>query len=133
MSGRPEQEMARPISIRWSLLGSMSALIILLGGTIMATTFLGERYMVHALSRSLIAQTIDQTVERLQRFFDPVTASLLLLRSWGEAGLLEGEAEKLNRMLVPAMRPYSQISALLVADKRGREHMLQRTGDRWRS
>ena len=102
--------MARPVSIRWSLLGSMSVLLVFLGGTIMAATFLGERQVVRALSRSLITQTIDQTVARLQRFVDPVTANLLLLRSWGDAGLLAGEAETLNRLLVPALRPYPQLS-----------------------
>lgn len=125
--------MARPVSIRWSLLGSMSVLLVFLGGTIMAATFLGERHVVRALSRSLIAQTIDQTVARLQRFVDPVTANLLLLQSWGNAGLLAGEAETLNRLLVPAMRPYPQLSAFLVADRRGRQYMLQRIGDRWSS
>jgi serine phosphatase RsbU (regulator of sigma subunit) len=125
--------MARSVSIRWSLLASISILIVLLSGAILGTTVFGERRTVETLSRSLIAQTIDQTVERLQRFFDPVTAGLLLLRSWGEAGLLSADAETLNPMLVPLIRPYPQISALIVADQRGREYMLLRAGDEWRS
>lgn len=124
----------RSISIRWSLLGSMLTVLVLLSGAITATTVIGERQAVRALSRSLTARAIEQTTERLERFFDPVTASLRLLRSWAEAGLLDiAEAEALDRLLVPVMRPHPQVSALLVADERGRQHMLLRVADRWHS
>jgi serine phosphatase RsbU (regulator of sigma subunit) len=123
----------RAVSIRRSLLVRVSLLIVLLSGAILATMLAGERQAVHSLSRSLIAQSIEQTVERLQRFFDPVVAGLALLRSWGEAGLLEdGDPAALHRLLVPIMRPYPQISAVLMADERGREYMLLRHGEHWR-
>lgn len=125
--------MARSVSIRWSLLASIAILIVLLSGAILGTTVLGQRRSVETLSRSLIDLTNDQTIERLQRFFDPVTAGLLVLRSWGEAGLLSADAETLNPMLAPLIRPYPQISALLVADQRGREYMLLRARDHWHS
>ncbi|HZJ71781.1 MAG TPA: hypothetical protein VFF36_12685, partial [Planctomycetota bacterium] len=122
------------ISIRWSLLGSLLILLGLLSGAIAAVSALGERRTVQSLSRSITGQTIAQTIDRLERFVDPVTGSLVLLRSWGEAGLLDdSKPEALDRLLVPVMRPHSHISALLIGDERGRYHMLLRTGDRWRS
>ena len=126
--------MARSVSIRRSLLGSVAALIVLLGGTIMATTFFGERHAVRTLSRALIARTLEQTVERLHGFFDPVERGLLLLRAWIASGLVDpDDPTALNRVLVPLMRRYPQTSSLLVADGRGREHMLIQSDDRWRS
>src|SRR5215831_1437082 len=107
-------------------------LIALLSGTILGTTMLAQRDTARVMSRSLLSQTIDQTVERLHRFFDPVVPTLLLLRSWSEAGLLDTDAaDAMNRLLPPVMTPYPQISAILAADARGREHMLLHDGDRW--
>jgi serine phosphatase RsbU (regulator of sigma subunit) len=131
---RQDVAVKRPASIRRSLLASVAALIVLLGGTIMATTFLGERHVVRTLSRALIARSLEQTVERLHGFFDPVERGLLLLRAWIASDLVDPEdPTALNRLLVPLMRRYPQASSLLVADARGREHMLIRSDDRWRS
>src|SRR5262245_40941981 len=125
-------EPARSISIRWSLLGSMLALLALLSAAIAVTTVVGERRIVRPLSSSLTAQAIEQTSERLERFFDPVTSSLHLLRSWVESGLVDpDETDAVNRLLVPVMRPHPQISALLLSDERGHHHMLMHTGGRW--
>ena len=116
------------------MLASVGILIVLLGGAIMATTFLGERHTVRTLSRALIAQTLEQTVERLHGFFDPVERGLLLLRAWIASGLVDlDDPVAMNRVLLPLMRRNPQTSSLLVADGRGREHMLLRFGDRWRS
>ncbi len=123
----------RSVSIRWSLLGSMLALLVLLSGAIAAVSALGERRTVQTLSRGMTARTIEQTIDRLERFFEPVDSALLLLRSWGEAGLLDGPPEALERLLAPVLRPHAQLSALLIADERGRSHMLLRTPDRWQS
>lgn len=126
--------MPRSVSIRRSLLGSVAALIVLLGGAIMATTFFGERHAVRTLSRALIGRTLEQTVDRLHGFFDPVESGLLLLRAWIASGLVDpDDPAAMNRVLVPLLRRYPQASSLLVADGRGREHMLLRVGDRWRS
>lgn len=126
--------MARVLSIRRSLLGSVAALIVLLGGAIMVTTFFGERHTVRTLSRALIAQTLEQTTERLHGLFEPIERGLLLLRAWIASGLVDlDDPIALNRVLVPMMRRSPRVSSLLVADGRGREHMLLRTGDRWRS
>jgi serine phosphatase RsbU (regulator of sigma subunit) len=126
--------MDRSISIRRSLLGNLSLVIVLLSGTIMITTFIGAHQAVRKLSQAFIHQTIEQTEERLQRFFDPVVRGLLLARTWGVANLLDTDnPSALNGLLVPLMLQYPQISSLLVADSRGREHMVLHVGNTWKN
>lgn len=126
--------MTRSVSIRYSLLGNLSLVIVLLSGAVMATTFFGAQQAVRKLSQSFIHQTLEQTEERLQRFFDPVVRGLLLARTWGVAGLLDTDNPlALNGLLVPLMQQYPQVSSLLVADSRGREHMILRLGHLWKN
>lgn len=126
--------MTRSVSIRYSLLGNLSLVIVLLSGAVMATTFFGTRQVLRKLSQSFIHQTLEQTEERLQRFFEPVIRGLLLARAWGVAGLLDTDNPlALNGLLVPLMQQYPQVSSLLVADSRGREHMILRLGHLWKN
>ena len=120
-AGRRSRAPRVSISIRWSLLVSLLILLALLSGAITAVSAIGERRTVRTRSRSMTEQTIAQTIDRLERFVDPVTTSLLLLRSWGESGMLaSGEPEALDLLLGPVMRPHAHISALLIGDERGR-------------
>lgn len=106
--------------------------ILLLSGAIMATTFLGSRQTLRALSNALIKQTIDQTEIQLKSFFEPVAGELLLLRSWGQIGLLNTDnPDKLNPILAPIINQHLPISSIILADERGREYMLLRTSDKW--
>jgi len=142
--------MARTISIRQSLLWNLVVMIVVMGGAIVATTYVGSRRTVRTLSASIIRQTLDSIDAQLQGFFDDVVRELRVAQSWGEQGLLELTEEeranlqteeaqvralrqKLNRQFVPLMNQYPQISSLLVADSRGREHMLLRIGPEWRN
>ncbi|MEE8154146.1 MAG: SpoIIE family protein phosphatase [Phycisphaerales bacterium] len=134
------------VSIRRSLLSNLIVMLVLLSVAIQGTMILAARRVVRTLSASLIEQTLDQTEAQLQRFFDPVVSGMQFARSWGEAGLLSDEETidldgeqlhaadifgTLNDQLVPLMHEYQQISSLLVADERGREHMVLRVGDAW--
>jgi serine phosphatase RsbU (regulator of sigma subunit) len=126
--------MRRPVSIRRSLLRNLVLVILLLSGGILLTTILGARRAVRELSRSLTAQKLDESEQRLRRFFDPVARELQIARSWGEAGLLDpDELEQLGRLLVPVMERTRQVSSIIVADDRGRELMILRTDDAWTS
>ena len=124
--------MANAISIRRSLLLNLVVVIVLLSGAILAITASGSRRTVRVLSGALISRAIDHTETRLRRFFDPAVRGLKIARSWGEAGLLDDPA-RTSQLLVPLMRESPQVSSLMVADSRGRELMLLRTGDRWRA
>jgi len=124
--------MARPVSIRRSLLLHLLVGIMALSGAIMAVTFLASRHAAATLSRSLITQTLNHTESQLRQFFDPVTASLQIARQWGQSGLLNtDDPEQLNPLFVPLMIRCPQVSSLLVADSRGREYMLLRTPEKW--
>ena len=121
-------------TIRQRLLGDQILLLLLLGGGIMATTFFGARRAVETLSRAVVTRAADQAEGELRRFFDPVTGVLLALRTWAETGLVDvDDPGPLHQLLLPATGRLPQISAALIADGEGREHLVQRSADGWRS
>ncbi|MHC5022484.1 MAG: SpoIIE family protein phosphatase [Planctomycetota bacterium] len=122
------------VPIRRSLLVNLVAVIVLLTTAIITTMSLGTRRAIRTLSRSMIMRAIEETESQLHRFFAPVQSGLLLTRSWGEQRMLDNSrADHLTGLLLPVMRAYPQVSSVLVADSRGREFMLLRDGERWRS
>ncbi|NNF43616.1 MAG: SpoIIE family protein phosphatase [Phycisphaerales bacterium] len=124
--------MPAPVSIRQSLLWNFALVIIVLGGGILLTTAFGTRRAVARFTQSIMTRTLDETEQRLHRFFDPVTHELQIARDWGHAGLLDvDDPEAMRRLLVPLLRRTPQISSVLVADERGREQMILRTGEAW--
>lgn len=125
---------SRFLSIYQSLLANLAVTILLLGGAIMALTFMGSKATVERLSRSILRETIGQVQIELRRFFEPVISQLGVIRAWEESGLLEpDDAATMNRLLVPLLRSNAQISAVMVADERGRQHILFHVGDTWQS
>ena len=124
--------MARSISIRQSLLRSLVLVILLLSGALLAATFLAARRTISLVSSSLITRTREATAAGLGEFFGPLRRDLLRLRGWGEAGLLDtGDPAQLNRLLLPILAQHLQISSLMIADARGREHLLLRGPEGW--
>ncbi len=119
-------------SIRVSLLSNLMVLILVLGLSIMAATFLGSRGKLEALSRSLTSQALDRTESELFHFFEPVSRGLDMVRLWGQTGHLEVEnSEALNRLFIPLLQQYLQITAIMIADSRGREYLLLRREGYW--
>lgn len=126
--------MKSAVSIRRSLLGNLIVMIVLLSVAIQGTMILAARRVVRTLSASVIEQTLDQTEGQLRRFFDPVAGGLRVVQTWGAAGRLDHEQpNELNGLLAPLMEQLPQISALMIADERGREHMVRREADGWSS
>ena len=129
MTGRP-----RSVSIYQSLLVSLALVIVLLGGATMALTFVGSKQTAEALAGVILEKTVSQVDLTLRQFFEPATRNLQLLRAWEGAGLLAPEdADAMNRLLVPLLRANRQLSAVMLADERGREHIVFHFGDAWRS
>ncbi|HYB43927.1 MAG TPA: cache domain-containing protein, partial [Candidatus Methylomirabilis sp.] len=127
MLGRP-----RSVSIYRSLLGNLALVIVLLSGAIMTLTFIGSQQTVRRMSGQILRETIGQIDVELRHFFDPVVRNLDLLRAWSESGLLDvGDQAALNRLLVPVMRANPQVSAVILADERGRSNILFHFGDEW--
>jgi serine phosphatase RsbU (regulator of sigma subunit) len=127
--GRP-----RSVSIYQSLLGNLALVIVLLGGAIMALTFIGSKETVERLSGVILQETIRLIELELRHFFEPVIRDLGLVHAWDESGLLDrDDAAAMNRLLVPLLRANPQLSAVMVADERGREHILFHFGEAWSS
>src|SRR4029434_7204601 len=100
----------------------------------MALTFMGSKATVERLSRSILRETIGQVQVELRRFFEPVISNLGVIRAWEESGLLEpDDATTMNRLLVPLLRSNPQISAVMVSDERGRQHILIHVDEKWQS
>lgn len=120
--------MWQTVSIRMSLLRNLVGVIILLAGGILITTIFGARSAVSEFSKSVINVSIELTENRLREFFGPVTQELLVIRQWGESGMLDrDDASALRQLLVPVLDQYAQVSGIIVADAAGREFMLLRT------
>jgi len=116
------------------MLRSLVIVIIVLGGTILAMTFLGARAAVRTLSSALIDRTVHEVDARLDGFFEPMANQLRVLRTLGERGVLPvDDAAAMNAMLAPVIGQHRNVSSILIADERGREHMLLRIGDDWSS
>ncbi len=125
--------MNRSTSIRRRLLSNLIAIIVLITTAIMMSTFFTSRRIVRTLSASIISQTLEQTEDRLRRFFDPVQTEIRMIQRWGETGMLDlDKPRELIRLLMPTMRAHRQVTSMLIADDRGREQMILRIGDRWR-
>jgi len=125
---------ARTVSIRQSLLRDLLLVILLLSGGILATTVFAARRTTEVLSQAYMGQAIEAIDAQLEGFFAPVQRELRMLGAWGEAGLLDtDDPAALNRLLVPLLRLHPQITSLMAADGRGREYLLLRSGEQWRS
>ena len=125
---------ARSVTIYQSLLASLAVVILLLGGATIALTFIGSKQTAETLAAVLLDKTVSQVELNLRQFFEPATRVLELVRGWDSAGLLDpDDAAATNRLLAPILRADRQLSAVMVADERGREHILFHFGDAWRS
>ena len=123
----------RPQTIRRRLLGDQVLLILLLSGTLLATTFLGARRAVEGLSGEIIERATDQAEAELHRFFDPVAAALLALRSWSESGIAgDGDPEAFRQLILPVVERLPQISGVIRADESGHEFFLLPIDGTWR-
>ncbi len=124
----------RSVSIYQSLLLSLALVIVLLGGATLALTFVGSKQTAETLAGVILEKTVSQVDLNLRQFFEPATRDLELLRGWEGAGLLAAEdGAAMNRLLVPLLRANRQLSAIMVADERGHEHIVFHFGDSWRS
>lgn len=124
--------MAKSVSIRRSLLTNLVIIVLLLSGATMLTMIVGAQMAVRLLSSQVISQAVDQTEGKLHSFFKPIADQLLLVQSWGEKGLLDLEKPAdLTPLLTPLIENNQHIFSLMLADSRGSEYMLLRSGEKW--
>ncbi|WP_168566215.1 protein kinase domain-containing protein [Crateriforma spongiae] len=87
-----------------------------------------QQRSVETLSNMVLSKTLSETDEWLRLFFQPVEQQLSVTGDRVGAGLIDVETPKdANDFLVPLIEYYPQVSSLMIADDRGREHMLLRT------
>ncbi len=124
--------MARTLSIRSRLVGILLLVIVVFGGATLLISMLIARRAVRTLSHELIARQADGVADQLEGFFAPVRGAIDIGEAWGKEGILDpDQPERLRALLQPVLERFKQMSAALVADDRGREFMLLRTGGRW--
>ncbi|MAE67800.1 MAG: hypothetical protein CMJ18_26390 [Phycisphaeraceae bacterium] len=142
--------MSRTVSIRSSLLRNLCVMIVVTGVAILATTFLGSRRAVRGMSESIVGRTLETVEARLDGFFQGPAQQLRVTAEHAALGLLDLTEEeraliespdervdrlryRRNRALAPIIDTWPQISSLMLADSRGREHMLLRDNGGWRN
>ena len=101
-----------PDSLRRHLTTRLVLVVIILSIVVSAIAFYGSRQIVHSLSSNLITQTLNHIQARLDQFFAPITHTLQIARSWGQAGLLNLEhPDALTKLFQPIISEYSHVSA----------------------
>ncbi|HVS13795.1 MAG TPA: SpoIIE family protein phosphatase [Thermoanaerobaculia bacterium] len=119
--------MAKPTTLRASLLRGQITLILLLAAVLLATTFLGARQAVGVLLSALVERRVQHVETELRRYFQPTGSGLLAVAAWGRAGLVDpGRPEGLAVLLEPLFGQQPQLSRILVADERGEGILLVR-------
>jgi two-component system sensor histidine kinase/response regulator len=123
---------ARTVSIYRSLLTSLLLVVVLLSAAVLTITFVQSRHAVAALSASAISGAMDEVEARLNRFFDPGSTGLLMMRDWGAEGRLDfDDTDQFVRSMSTVIDRNRQITSLMLADNSGRERMLLFTDGRW--
>ena len=124
--------MAKPISIRRSLLKNLILIILMLSGAIMTIMVIRIQTAVRYLSQVIISQTIEQTESRLNRFFEPIAQQLRIVKTWCENGAIElDHAESFQRHFISFIEQHPHISSVIIADTQGNECMLLQNRDQW--
>ncbi|MBN2377346.1 MAG: SpoIIE family protein phosphatase [Sedimentisphaerales bacterium] len=124
--------MAKSISIRRSLLKNLILIILLLSGAIMAIMIIRIQTAVRYLSQVIISQTIDQSESRLNRFFEPISENINIVKSWCENGAIDlDHPDSFRRYFTSFIEQHPHISSVIIADTLGNEYMLLQNHDQW--
>jgi serine phosphatase RsbU (regulator of sigma subunit) len=124
--------MAKPATIRSRLLREVLAQVLFLSLSLYLVASWGFGQSVESLSASIIRGATDKVELHVEGFLAPVTRSLETARKWREAGLLRlDDPDRVDQLLLPVMTSLPQVSAVFVADGRGNEYLLRRSGRHW--
>ena len=113
------------ISLRTGLIVSFATVVLLVGGTILATTFSGSERATRSLSRNLVVGAADRAEAEIRAAVEPVFEELALAADWAEGGLLSPvDVDAARSLVVPFLERNRRLDAIMVADDRGRELLL---------
>jgi adenylate cyclase len=122
------------VSIRWSLFRNLGLLVLGLAIAILATTALTSYRIVSITSEHMIERSLERTAVEMATHFDPIRSNLQAAQSWTTNGVLDpDDPDSLNRLFLPVLEAFSQISSVNIGDSEGRSWMLLRQGDGWRN
>jgi len=120
--------MARKSSLLWAI----PPLIMVICGIILAVYYIQVSALERNIFQSLTGKFSQQIETQFEGFVEPITNNLRIARQWGEEGALDlGDPESLDSRFIPVLKQVPPISAVLIADSRGRGYFLGRKGDRW--
>jgi hypothetical protein len=88
------------------------------------------------IHRSLMRRTADQAEtemrRELDRLFEPIQSQLEVTGRWGERGaLVLTNHPELNRLFIPMLEQFPQVSGMIIADETGLEYFLLRKDGLW--
>ena len=114
------------------ILRDISILIIALVTTVLLITSYSAYRTVRHLSAVVAGHAANHIDSELEGFFRPISATLQIVRDWGEAGRLDHrDPVALNQLFVPMLERSRQVSSILLANSDGEEYLLLRLPDRW--
>ena len=126
--------MPRTTPLRRTLTTDYLLLVVLLGASILAATVVVARSTVLSLSETLIEQAVERAQKEMTSFFRPVSKSLAAMAALVRNGDLRlGEPAGVRRTFASLMVQFPQVTSVLFADEAGREVMVLRDGEGWRS
>ena len=113
----------------------LSAILIPLAGFFVILAALNG-YQYFKLKSNLAGPVINaiSAVENhdLQYFFDSVSKTLKIVRSWARNGVLNNhDTISLNKKFIPLIEHQEHLSGILLADNQGREYFLCKDGNSW--
>ncbi|MCC6143274.1 MAG: cache domain-containing protein, partial [Candidatus Hydrogenedentes bacterium] len=122
------------VTIRRSLFVNFALFIVLVSAVVFTVATSRSRQTIQHLSEQIIARSANQVSAELARIFDPVNQQLRIIEGWARTGALApDDTPSLNRLFIPFLRQYNQVSRIIVADESGNEYRLLSEDDGWRT
>jgi serine phosphatase RsbU (regulator of sigma subunit) len=120
------------VTIRRSLLISVLILNLVTLGLLIGLLHLGASYAISSLATSLINETQAKIQLQVQSLFINVEEELRRISYWVDQGIVNlDDPSEINNLLKPTFLMQDQISAVIIANEQGREHMLIKMSDGW--
>ena len=117
----------RPRNVRHRLLRDLTLVILVTSGAIVALAVSSASSTERRTARAHIERASVQAREEFRSRMAPVDRRLRLAWEWGKAGLLDDtDRPGVLAKLAPLLDPLTMVTALIVADSRGRELHLSR-------
>jgi len=115
------------------LFGNIVILILLAALGILLVMYQNLSSTVENMSKIMIQDRLDLTIQELSNIFDPVNQELNTISLQGKKGLFPDlrDATTLNKTFIPLLKNSPSVSSLLLANEEGDEYMLLKLDSLW--